>query len=355
MFSMLRLAYLGVKSRVVAISDNSASKIGTSIEGIPVITVSELAGNYLDAKVIITIGNDSHQREVQTQLEELGFSNFISSKVLLEPYQFTGAREPFLVQHPGEPSILKSVVMSITTKCNLRCKHCCYLMTHVEKPQNADRNQIIASAKKLSSIVGSINTFAIVGGEPFLHPDLNEICEEIGKIDNIKFKNIITNGRIVPSVELLDTLKRNGIAIFFSDYGDMSTKKQAIEKLCKEHGVLFRQTFNTFENAPTQWFTTEFPKKHGRSSGENIEKFAHCAPCNAIVNGKFYICVYEAFGTLLNAIPADPSDCVDLLDANLSPNDLRMNLETLLLKRDILTSCDYCQTETKLVPIAEQR
>jgi FlaA1/EpsC-like NDP-sugar epimerase len=62
MFSMLRLAYLGVKLRVVAISDNNTSKIGMSIEGIPVIPVAELAANYRDAKVIITIGNIGHSK-----------------------------------------------------------------------------------------------------------------------------------------------------------------------------------------------------------------------------------------------------------------------------------------------------
>lgn len=353
-FSILRLDYLGIKNNVVAIVDNNRNKIGGMIEEISIISIEELKEKYSKAMVLITVGNKEHQNEILHQLKKIGIYNLTSYRVMLEPYQFTGIREPYLVKIGSKRTILKSVVMSITTKCSLKCKHCSYLMPYFNAQQHIDKNIVIKSVKILSKIVDTVNTFALVGGEPFLHPELNEICEEVGKIQNIKFKNIITNGTIIPKIETLQILNKYRIAIFYSDYGDFSTKKQEIEYLCKKHDVLFRKAYNTLENSPSNWFATEYPEKHNRNTDHNVEKYAKCSACNIILNGEFYICVYGAFGTKLNAIPKNASDYVDLLNPNLTLNEIKNDFEKLLIERIVLTSCDYCPAESRSVPIAEQ-
>lgn len=353
-FSILRLDYLGIKSNIMAIVDNDTKKIGGSIEKISIISMGDLKKYYPNAIILITIGNIDSQLAVLKQLKNNGFCNFISHKAMLEPYQFTKIKEPYLANREGQGTVLKSVVMSITTKCSLCCQHCSYLTPYMETQQHIDKNLLIKSVINLSKSVNTINAFALVGGEPFLHPELTEICEEIGKIPNIKFKNIITNATIIPKIETLRMLSKYDIAIFYSDYGNLSTKIESIKTLCKEHNVIFRPAYNTLENEPTNWFTTEYPKRQNRPTHTNVEKYNKCSACNIILNGKFYVCVYAAFGTMLNAIPKNDDDFVDLVNSLLTNEEIANKLKKLLIETTTLTACDYCPDESVPVPIADQ-
>ena len=62
--------------------------------------------------------------------------------------------------------------------------------------------------------------YYLVGGEPFLNTELGiiikEVCKRYG--DRIGCFQIITNGSVLPSHELLLLLKENNVLVRISDY-----------------------------------------------------------------------------------------------------------------------------------------
>mgnify|MGYP001227333588 CR=1 FL=1 len=79
--------------------------------------------------------------------------------------------------------------ISITNSCNLRCQGC---WVDVDKPQSTisfqDMNRLINNAKSYGN-----SFFGILGGEPFLHPDLMRILKEHPDC----YFQIFTNGHAI--------------------------------------------------------------------------------------------------------------------------------------------------------------
>ena len=130
----------------------------------------------------------------------------------------------------------------ITSKCNLTCVGCNHLRDHYIKSDNIDFNTdlIIQDLKKISQVVSFIKTLVLVGGEAFLHPNVDKMITEILKIKNIGVLQIITNGTVNKNLnKILPILKNERVMVEISGYGDSISKhlqikrSQFIEKLKK--------------------------------------------------------------------------------------------------------------------------
>jgi len=95
------------------------------------------------------------------------------------------------------------IYISITNSCNLRCQGC---WVDVDKPQSLisfdDMNRLINNAKKHGN-----SFFGILGGEPFIHPDLIRIL----KAHPDCYFQIFTNGHMITD-EVAAELRRAGNA-----------------------------------------------------------------------------------------------------------------------------------------------
>ncbi|MFV0503539.1 MAG: GTP 3',8-cyclase MoaA [Lachnospirales bacterium] len=85
--------------------------------------------------------------------------------------------------------------ISITDKCNLRCKYCM-----PEDVKYLDMNEVL-STEEINTIIDiltelGIDKIRITGGEPFVRPDFLEILNIIGS-KNIKQFGITTNGLLL--------------------------------------------------------------------------------------------------------------------------------------------------------------
>jgi sulfatase maturation enzyme AslB (radical SAM superfamily) len=86
-----------------------------------------------------------------------------------------------------------SIILYVTTLCNLRCKHCFY-------STELNNHKVFMSLEEIKKTVNSLvypATFTLTGGEPFLRKDIKEIISFIYK----KFKGkraimICTNGTL---------------------------------------------------------------------------------------------------------------------------------------------------------------
>ena len=80
---------------------------------------------------------------------------------------------------------LKYIEIPITTKCTLNCKECSNLIQYYQEPYHISAADIIRDVRKLSRVAKGILLLRLLGGEPFLHPDLARIVRQILKYDNI--------------------------------------------------------------------------------------------------------------------------------------------------------------------------
>ena len=97
---------------------------------------------------------------------------------------------------------LKSAYMEITNQCNLFCKHC-YNDSGTKKAKILDFHIIEKTIKDMS--LHGVNSIAISGGEPLLHPNIHEILalSEKYKTDI----QIVTNGVLLDNC--IDDIKNN--------------------------------------------------------------------------------------------------------------------------------------------------
>lgn len=101
----------------------------------------------------------------------------------------------------GKPVLMPfNYTLSITYRCNSRCKTCNIWLIQKRIPREAELT-LEEWSKVLKSLERSPFWITISGGEPFLREDLAEIVKMIDKYNKPKIINIATNGilwRIIP-------------------------------------------------------------------------------------------------------------------------------------------------------------
>ncbi len=113
-------------------------------------------------------------------------------------------------KNPFDPPFLKFLMINITEKCNLTCKHC-YI---------TDKNQTDLHLDKLKELIQEFydlqgEKVILTGGEPFLYENLEELLFFLKEIPLKKV--ILTNGVLIEQKkELLPLIKENNIEVFVS-------------------------------------------------------------------------------------------------------------------------------------------
>lgn len=131
--------------------------------------------------------------------------------------------------------------MDIITICN---QHCWYCYARPESDPSAKWNKIMSLdlAKRMLDAMKNIKykiVLSILGGEPTLHPKLNEIVEYATNIDNIIKVEVFTNGR-----KPLKLKKQPKLSVNFSFHPSQTDGKSILEnaKLLRNIDIPFAIT-----------------------------------------------------------------------------------------------------------------
>ncbi|MFZ5968959.1 MAG: radical SAM protein [Bacillota bacterium] len=342
------LEFLGRKA--VCFCDNDKSRQNTVVDGLIVLSSEKAREQYPDAFVFICSFKQANVEKIKSQLQNLGFNHICDKDVLFYVYQTQANSRNIssrdyadaidILNNKKDMLTIENVFVILTEKCSLHCKDCGRLIPYYKNPQNYDKNEIINSMKRLSASVDAIRSMVIFGGEPFLHPDIAEICIAASNLENVSLVNIVTNGTIVPKDDILKKISNLGLYVVISDYGSLSTKKRELEAALESHGIIY-----DIAEQNSKWYPVAPPKKYGRSIVENKKLYKNCAwggNCPELQNGEFHICGYSATGTKLGRIPKNGSGYVDVLDPNLSISEIRESLDKLINHTTCITACDYC-------------
>ena len=208
-------------------------------------------------------------------------------------YPYASLMRKFFLRSYFQKRVLRGILdipyveIVLTTKCTLRCEHCCNLMQYfTPKAQYVGTlENIIESLEQLCSKVSSINRLRLIGGEPFLFKDLPQLLDYIESQKKILTYDILSNGSIDIKEPILQRMKKSKKIrkVSISDYShvpNIRLKQESIFKNLKKYRIPF-----SFLKGGT-WHRLERIHKRGRSKEQIIANYLSCrASCVSLIGG----------------------------------------------------------------------
>ena len=239
------------------------------------------------------------------------------------------------------------VTSVITQKCSLRCRDCAQLIPYYQKPVHFTPEVITRDIRRYASAFDVVPEISLHGGEPFLHPDLPEICRQVSEVSNVVFISFVTNGTILPSEETLKALADCGADVHISGgYGDLSTRREELAEALRRHGVYS----DTLFCLPTEMWSQPAPVfSRARLHKENDAMYNLCVSttiCCQLMNGELHRCPLSMHATNQGKVPKNADDFVVLNTVDSNREKLICNIRSLVTRTEALTVCDYCDPES---------
>lgn len=236
--------------------------------------------------------------------------------------------------------------------CNLNCKLCASAAPCYSKAASTPIDRLLKIIDRYFQVVPYVEKLAVSGGEPLLYPNLPEVLSAIEPhLSQTGSVEIITNGTIVPSGEVLEAAGQLGDKFRFmiDNYGETLSKKvPQIECALELAGIHYMTRNYTNENPHCGgWvdFGDLTEQKHpSREAAKRL--YAKCAYpqkmgfCFNVVDGVMYPCSPVRRCRELGVID-EPGDYVELLDSGLSIEDQRRKIQSIY-HGDSLAACAYC-------------
>jgi len=140
--------------------------------------------------------------------------------------------------------------IDVCEHCNLKCNNC-YHFSQVAEPTFLEPDEFRRDMERMSELSGGlIRKIYLMGGEPLLHPKLNEIIKIARDCFPYTFIQIITNGTLLLTAEsavygnLYEICVQYNIAISVTEY-PVKLDIGRIEELTKSYNVLFWNKLET--------------------------------------------------------------------------------------------------------------
>lgn len=234
------------------------------------------------------------------------------------------------------------ITFVISTRCTLKCKYCGQFLNDYsqDKKINFHKENIKRDIRNFFEAVDFIGMVSVIGGEPFLHPNLVEIVEYMLEFDNIGIVNITTNGIFNSKKHDLKHLNNPQIKVSFSVYKDYLTNShlEVVNKNIKkmrQHGITHSIGYPLWCKPHKLTNNVANSEQDSAAKKEQCENKRMCA---SVRDGLFLPCTQIEVATGL-ALGDYLGDCVDIA----SRSDLR---ERLLEKINVQSykACRHCQS-----------
>lgn len=275
----------------VGFIDNDPVKQKNGYEGAKVYSLEEYQNQEFKSWIVIT-ASDSNIDVIARQLEKADYKREADFWYYEE---FIKDIFPILSFYYFQKLFVYLAQISVTERCTLHCKKCahaCHKVAITADDMKLDMAK--ESADFFFRYVDVVNEFVLIGGEPFLYADLEELIDYIGRNYREKILTfaITTNGTIVPSDEIVELCKRYRVTVRVSDYTDTIPKLQPRYDLF--YDKLSEIEIITWKTKKEDcWFDYGFEEvDRGEDVCQLIEVFDKCRiDCREIRGSRYYYCV----------------------------------------------------------------
>lgn len=265
------------------IVDNNPQKAGIEYRGIPILSWNTVKEKLNNRKIIVTTRYRQYYK-IAKSLEVEGYAygeDFCNIKEFVPEWYWKNKEE----------CCLYTVDMTVSAKCNFKCKNCNMFMPYYKTGNRYSLEELKANIDQFFKIVDYVCYIGFIGGEPLLFNQLEELIEYIKTVYSYKAGNftIHTNGSIRPPETLVGVIKKYNITVAVSDYGEQSPCR---DKMLDTVAYLQKQGVYVDVRASLEWRDVGFPTHPFNFSDEEMK--THMKLCSAdwrgINDGKFYYC-----------------------------------------------------------------
>ena len=212
---------------------------------------------------------------------------------------------------------------------------------HFESPNHRELDSIITDVDLFFNSVDYVSIFHLVGGEPFLYPNIENVISHILKnyIKKIDKFIITTNGTIIPKNTTIEILKTNDVILSISDYSDKLQKLKS--KITKNIEIYKSNNIKHYVRNEIEWYDFgDLRIKKFMKPDALIKHFDSCtAPFRGLNDGKFYYCHLNTSAVLTKAFPLNQNDYVKM--DTVSKEDL-IKFDLGFTDLGYITFCDNC-------------
>lgn len=207
--------------------------------GYPIYKLKDVEG--FKGRIIIALSDFKITRDVCRELKAKGYTDifwFQYKKTVLK-------HEDFFIEQCSDckdwrNSMLFQVEMHIMDSCNLNCRGCAHFSPIF--PSNLpDLHSRLSDVKRLKEKLSHIVKFFILGGEPFLNPEIDDYIRGIRKILPNTQLYIVTNGLLIErlSEETLQCIKDYQVWISVSEYQPIHERIDNICSVLNKYKILY--------------------------------------------------------------------------------------------------------------------
>lgn len=314
-----------------------------------------------DANIIVAVKEET-QKEVESIIKKIRCANvyYIDDtfrEYLFFKYYHADIHKENMIKNLGEevrgnfrnmlrfiaPPRVPYLAVGIVDHCNLKCKGCTHFSCIAEE-YIVPAEKVCADIRQLGKIFENkrIDTFAIMGGEPLLHPELIQITKCVRDTFREAEVQIVTNGILLlkESSEFWNMCRENRITIICTKY-PINLKFDDIEKKAAKEQVDF-QYYGDTGNVTKILFKREIDLQ-GRMNP--VQSFATCweaNECNFLMEGKWFECPFICFAERVfnkkfnQHIKIEEKDYIDIYQVE----DYHEILEYMAKPKD---ACRFCK------------
>lgn len=313
---------------------HQSKEIQSKRKGIKIIHIDDF-NNSED--VIIT--TDEFREQYKTYLD--------SHNVKYTWYKNIASIWPYMLEN--KVHIFQTDIM-VTEICNLNCSYCNMFIPHFESPKHKELKNILSDIDLYFSKIDYVSVFHLVGGEPFLHPNIHDIIDHVLTNYNNKLDKLIitSNGVVLPKPHTLELLKNSNVILSISNYSKKLTKLES--KINRVLDTYESNKINHYVRNEIEWYDFgDLRVKKNLPTDELIEHFDSCtAPFRGLNNGKFYYCHLNTSAVLTKLFPLNENDYVEL-DSISSEDFIKFDLGfTPLGYVTFCDNCNGCNTNIKI-------
>lgn len=344
-----------VKSDIMvsAFCDNDATKWGQENHGVEILSLAEIQAKYKSPIFLVALLKKKHQESIAKQLEDVGFTEYYSLIHCVENMKNIEIPNVFerisllQVQHEKHEKAsspvmyAREVTLTITTKCTLRCQDCAAFIPYHEEQKHIPKEVIFQHIDKLDEIFDTITFLAISGGEALMHPDVYEILAYAQSKPTFQYVVIYTNATIVPKKEELLKFDTDKVLFSCSNYGVLSIKQTELLSLLQELNIKYMSP------PEMTWFDCTKLNFRGKTESELKKTYQECFnDCIVVIDEKLFRCSQVVSAYLLNALPKNTLQYVELMDDTKTKEDLQQEIKKYLYGMEYLEACNWCTGKT---------
>ncbi len=254
----------------------------------------------------------------------------------------------------------KQITMYVTDKCSLRCKACAAgkQFFRPEEAKNISVESVLQDFEKTMQLIDWVDFLSILGGEPLLRNDLDEIIDGIAShplARNIGRIWVITNGTITPRENILQALARHSnVEVLISNYREKSVHIAELVEGLSRHGISY-----SVLDLPVWSDTCQLVQDREEQSAEVLlaRRRNDCVcQCNLVSEGRFYLCDLINTMARLHNVPNLRGASVDIYD----PDAKEKIAKLVSFEEPLPAACSWCNGCSEeawnhhLIPVAEQ-